>query len=71
MLGQTFDEDLRSRLAPLQEGLRNGIISLVDQKVMDEAKKAVIKAAVIGSAAGLVIGILVAPAVRNLLGLKR
>lgn len=71
MLGQTFDEELRTRLAPLQEGLRAGIISLVDDKVMEEARKAVIKAAVIGSTVGLVVGILVAPTVRGFLGLKR
>jgi hypothetical protein len=70
-LGQTFDEDLRSRLAPLQDVVRAGIVSFVDQKIIDEAKKAVIKAAVIAGGVGLVAGILISPIIRGLLGLKK
>lgn len=70
-LGQTFDDDLRARLAPLQDVVRAGIVSFVDQKILDEAKKAVIKAAVIGGSVGLVAGIFLSPVVRGVLGLKK
>lgn len=70
-LGETFEEDLKSRLAPLEERLRAGVMSLVDQKIIEEAKKAVIKAGLIGGGVGLVIGVLIAPAVRDLLGIKK
>jgi hypothetical protein len=70
-LGQTFFEDLKDKLTPFKDEIKAGLVSLVDQKVMDEAKKAVITAAVVGGAVGLVAGILISPAVRSLFGSKK
>ncbi len=70
-LGQNFLEDLKAGLAPIKDDLRSAVVSLVDQKVMDEAKKMVARAAVIGGAVGLVAGVLLSPSIRSLLGVKK
>lgn len=69
-LGQTFDEELKARLAPIQEALRPGIIAFVEQK-QEEIKRTVVYAALIGGGVGLVAGILIAPVVRDLLGMRK
>lgn len=70
-LGQSFLEDLKTSLAPIKDDLRTAVVSLVDQKVMDEAKKMVVTAALIGGGVGLVAGVLLSPAIRSLLGVKK
>lgn len=69
-LGETFEEELKARLAPIQEALRPPIITFVKEK-QEEIKRTVIYAALIGGGLGLVTGILVAPVVRGLLGMKK
>lgn len=69
-LGQTFDEELKARLAPVQEALRAGIISFVEQK-QAEIKRTVVHAAIIGGGVGLVVGIFITPIIQDLFGKKK
>lgn len=69
-LGQSFEDELKTRLAPLQEGLRAGVVAFVEQK-QEEIKKTVIHAALIGGGVGLVIGVFISPIIRDLLGVKK